>query len=206
MDKPLTQLRRFFELAAERKLCGNDQLLYLHLWNAFNSARYPESVKLTDAELLRRMNQHESSGKPLGSLKNPKARLKKKRFIDFTPGKGDNPTEYRLLPLCDEEPAPLQASEVLQVWNDCGGVTPNTFIAQELLKRAETLGANFVAAAIRDARKACQYPRMNYLFFESFLEGRLNRKGGGKNERTGNGTEQYAGLLDTDVPAEYAVR
>lgn len=206
MDKPLTQLRRFFELAAERKLCGNDQLLYLHLWNAFNSARYPESVKLTDAELLRRLNQHDSNGKPLGSLKNPKSRLKKKRFIDFTPGKGDNPTEYRLIPLCDEEPVPVLASEVLKVWDDCGGVTPNTFIAQELLRRAEELGTDFVVSAIRDARKANSYPRLNYLFFERFLDARLNRKGGYKDARTGSGTEQYAGLLDSDVPPEYAVR
>lgn len=206
MDKPLSQLKAFFRLAAEKKLCGNDQLLYLHLWNAFNAARYPDSLKFTDAELLRRLNQHDSNGKPLGSLKNPKLRLKKKRFIDFTAGKGDNPTEYRLLPLCDEEPVPVLASEVLKVWDDCGGVTPNTFIAQELLRRAEELGTDFVVSAIRDARKANSYPRLNYLFFERFLDAQLNRKGGSKDARTGSGTEQYAGLLDSNVPPEYAVR
>lgn len=205
MEKPLNQLNRFFELAGERKLSGNDQLMYLHLWNAFNRSHYPATLQMTDAELLARMNQHDSSGKPLTTLKVVKARLKQKGFIDFKAGKGVTPTEYRLIRFCGEEPESRATSEVLKAWDECGGVTPNTFVAQELIRRAEEHGVEFMVSAIREARKANTYPRMNYLYFERFLEER--QKGVGENvRRAGSGTEQYAGLLDEDVPAEYAVR
>lgn len=210
MDKPLTQIQRFWKLAEERKLCGHDQLLYLRLLHEFNAAHFPAELELTNGELMERLNLHEGSGAPLSerTFKNMKARLKKKQFIDFKHGKRG--TVYRLIAFYEEEaprPAKPLGSEVLAVWDECGGVTPNGFVASELLKRAEVHGAGFIIDAIRDARKACQYPRMNYLYFEKFLEGRLKRKGGGQDVRkTWGGTEQYAGLLDGDVPAEYAVR
>ena len=51
MDKPLVQLNKFFELAAERKLSGSDQLVYLHLFNAFNRAHWTETLRVMDRQL-----------------------------------------------------------------------------------------------------------------------------------------------------------
>ena len=192
MDRPLSQLKAFFRLTAEKKLCGNDQLLYLHLWNAFNAARWAATVKLTDAELLARMNQHESNGKPLSSLKNSKARLKLKGFIDFTAGKGSTATEYRLIQLYEE-------ADVLAVWAECNGSPLNAYMAAKLQAEAERRGLDRVIKAIRRARSASKYGAVNYVYFMNYLER------GERDERIGGGTEQYAELIDAEVPAEYAV-
>ena len=99
MFKPLTQLNRFFELATERKLAGSDQLVYLHLFNKFNRAHWSDSISVRDAELFELCRLYDTNGKPasMNAIRNAKARLKGKGFIDFTSGKGENPTEYRLI-------------------------------------------------------------------------------------------------------------
>lgn len=111
MDKPLNQLNAFFKLAEERMLKGSDQLLYLHLFNLFNKARWNETIRVTDKELMSAMRLYDSTGKPanVNTIRNAKSRLKLKGFIDFEPGKGTNPTVYKLIQLypCDTpEPSP----------------------------------------------------------------------------------------------------
>lgn len=99
--KPLSQYNAFFKLARERNLCGIDQLVGLHIQNKFNQAHWAETILLADAELLECINWYDKTGSPtsLDSIRNAKARLKKKGFIDFKPGKGNKPTEYRLTQL-----------------------------------------------------------------------------------------------------------
>lgn len=97
--KPLSQLNSFFKLARERTLCGIDQLVYLHIFNKFNQSHWAETILLADAELLECISWYDKTGSPasLASIRNAKARLKKKSFIDFKPGKGNKPTEYKLI-------------------------------------------------------------------------------------------------------------
>ena len=97
MFKPMTQLNYFFRLATERKLSGSDQLMYLHIFNKFNQAHWPETLRLNDAELKDLMRLYDSNGKPasIDTLRRSRQRLKAKGFIDFTSGNGYEP-EYRL--------------------------------------------------------------------------------------------------------------
>ncbi len=101
MDNPLTQLKLFFELADDKMLSGSDQLLYLHLFNLFNRRHWPETVRIADEDMKVKMRLHDSTGKPASkeTIRNAKARLKLKGFIDFKSGKGSKKTEYRLLRL-----------------------------------------------------------------------------------------------------------
>lgn len=101
----MRQLRSFFELALERKLAGSDQLLYLHIFNKFNSARFPERLRVKDAELKGLMRLHEASGGELcrETVRRAKQRLKSKGFLDFTSGGGKALTEYRLIKLYSED-------------------------------------------------------------------------------------------------------
>lgn len=99
--KPLSQYNAFFKLARERNLCGLDQLVGLHITNKFNQAHWTDTLLLADAELLECINWYDKTGSPtsIDSIRIAKARLKKKGFIDFRPGKGNKPTEYRLIQL-----------------------------------------------------------------------------------------------------------
>lgn len=101
MDKPLVQLNRFFDLASERKLSGSDQLLYLHLFNAFNRNHWTETLRLSDKELMERLRLHDCTGKPASveTIRRAKQRLNSKGFIEFKAGKGSEPTEYKLIQL-----------------------------------------------------------------------------------------------------------
>ena len=101
MFSPLRQLNRFFDEATEKTLSGSDQLVYLHLFNKFNRAHWTETILVRDAELLELCRLYDTNGKPssIKAIRNARARLKAKGFIDFTAGKGNNPTEYRLIPL-----------------------------------------------------------------------------------------------------------
>lgn len=99
--KPLSQYNAFFKLALERTLCGIDQLVGLHIENKFNQAHWAETIQVEDAELLKLICWYDKTGKPtsIDTIRKAKARLKKKGFIDFEPGKGNRPTEYRLIRL-----------------------------------------------------------------------------------------------------------
>lgn len=101
MTSPLSQLNRFFELAIEKNLNGSAQLVYLHLFNQFNRAHWTETLYINDAELLKRINCHDSSGKPcsIDTIRRAKQVLKLKGFIDFKSGKGNQPTQYQLIDL-----------------------------------------------------------------------------------------------------------
>lgn len=98
MDKLSSQLSRFFQLAAERKLCGNDQLVYLHILNQFHRAHWAETLRIKDAELLESCRIHDSSGKPasIETIRRCKQRLKAKGFINFSSGNG-KPTLYQFI-------------------------------------------------------------------------------------------------------------
>lgn len=99
--KPLNQFNAFFKLAHERTLCGVDQLVGLHIQNFFNKSHWAETIQVADAELLECINWYDKTGSPtsIDTIRTAKARLKKKGFIDFAPGKGNRPTEYRLIRL-----------------------------------------------------------------------------------------------------------
>lgn len=99
--KPLSQYNAFFKLARERTLCGIDQLVGLHIQHMFNQSHWAETILVADAELLECINWYDKKGNPtsLDSIRKAKARLKKKGIIDFKPGKGNKPTEYRLIQL-----------------------------------------------------------------------------------------------------------
>ena len=98
MKQVLTQINKAFELFAERKLAGSDQLIYLHLLNAFNRAHFPETLRITDKALLELIRLYDTNGKPasIETVRRSKQRLKAKGFIDFTPGKGSGISEYTL--------------------------------------------------------------------------------------------------------------
>lgn len=93
MLKPLSQLNYFFRLAAERKLSGSDQLMYLHIFNKFNQAHWTETLRITDAELKDLMRLYDSTGKPatIETIRRSRQRLKAKGFIEFTSGNGQAP-------------------------------------------------------------------------------------------------------------------
>ena len=125
MFKPLTQLNRFFDKATEQTLSGSDQLIYLHLFNKFNRAHWTETISVRDAELLELCRLYDTNGKPssIETIRNAKARLKAKGFIDFTAGKGNKPTEYRLIDLAPADtpadtPADRSANSIIRVRED----------------------------------------------------------------------------------------
>lgn len=100
MFNPLTQLNKFFDTATEQTLNGSDQLVYLHLFNKFNRARWPETILVRDAELHELCRLHSGNKEScLNTIRNAKARLKQRGLIDFTSGKGATCTEYRLTDL-----------------------------------------------------------------------------------------------------------
>ena len=100
MKNPLTYLNSLFDAFAERTLSGSDQLICLHIFNKFNRAHWPETVRISDREIQELCRLYDSTGKPVTvkTIRNAKARLKLKGLIDFTAGNGDAPTEYRLNP------------------------------------------------------------------------------------------------------------
>lgn len=101
---PLLQLKWFFRLATERKLTGSDQLMYLHIFNKFNEARWTETLRIKDAELKESMRLFDTEGRPasIEILRRGRQRLKGKGFIDFKSGGGHEP-EYKLIRLYPED-------------------------------------------------------------------------------------------------------
>lgn len=99
MVNPLTYLNSLFDAFAEKTLSGHDQLICLHIFNKFNRARWPETVRISDRELQELCRLYDSTGKPVTvkTIRNAKSRLKLKGLIDFKAGSGDNPTEYHLI-------------------------------------------------------------------------------------------------------------
>lgn len=99
MFNPLSQLNQFFRLATERKLSGSDQLMYLHLFNKFNQAHWPETLRIKDAELKDLMRLYDSSGKPMSieMIRRGRQRLKAKGFIEvLNQGEDGHEPNYRM--------------------------------------------------------------------------------------------------------------
>ena len=106
MFKPLNQLNAIFDSILDLNLSGNEQLVLLHLYDVFNRSHWTESLKLSDENLRLRLNQYDSTGKPITieTVRRAKQKLKSKGLIDFTSGKGSQISEYRLVKLCKETP------------------------------------------------------------------------------------------------------
>ena len=99
------QLNAFYNLAIERKLVGSDQLVYIHVLNIFSESDFPETISIKDSEILQLCRLYDTNGKPatMETIRRCKQRLKSKKFIDFKPGSGYNPTEYKLIKFYTEE-------------------------------------------------------------------------------------------------------
>ena len=119
ISNPWAQLQRFFELASERKLAGSDQLVYLHLFNLFDRAHFPESIFVNDATLLERCRLYGANGAPASNetLRRAKQRLKGRHFIDFKPGTGKTISEYRLI---EFQPGARLAEELADIHHPVG--------------------------------------------------------------------------------------
>ena len=98
MFNPLTYLNELFDTFAARTLSGHDQLICLHIFNKFNRARWPETVRIADRELQELCRLYDSNGKPatIDTIRKAKSRLKLKGIIEFTSGNGSSFTEYKL--------------------------------------------------------------------------------------------------------------
>lgn len=142
MDKPLNQLNAFFKFAEERMLVGSDQLLYLHLFNLFNKSHWQETIRITDNELMSAMRLYDSTGKPanVNTIRSAKSRLKLKGFIDFEPGKGNIPTEYKLIQLCPpcDTPNPSPCDTPKDTPCDSFRFTSYTLSSKEDVKTKDT--------------------------------------------------------------------
>lgn len=162
MKNPLTQLKRFYELALERKLTGSDQLAYLHIFNQSSRVGWPEEVKLSDADLMKLMNLRDGANKPfsLEGLRVVKARLKKKGFIDYKSGSGSEVTRYKLLDLVDEvskEAEVVLSAEVRRCWIENVGELPRGGILYMLKTLEEDYGGQVLIEGINHA--ACHNSR-----------------------------------------------
>lgn len=102
------QWNGFFRKAQESGLTSNDQVVYMHILNALNQARWAEPLNLSDGELLVLCNMHDDNGAPckIDKLRRCKQRLKNKGFINFIGGHGVKPSQYWLPKLYDEEDPP----------------------------------------------------------------------------------------------------
>lgn len=102
------QWNGFFRKAKELNLTSNDQVVYMHILNALNQARWAEPLNLSDGELLILCNMHDDNGAPskIEKLRRCKQRLKNKGFINFIGGHGVKPSQYWLPKLYDEEEPP----------------------------------------------------------------------------------------------------
>ena len=148
MDKPLSQLNAVFKLATEKTLSGSDLLVYLHLFNKFNQAHWTETILVRDVELLKLVNLYDSNGKPaaLATIRNAKARLKKKGFINFkiTPAG----TEYRLIQLYPMDP-PIDTPADPPMDPPADPLTRSNIRVREDVKDVKTLDVNYYPASAR---------------------------------------------------------
>lgn len=108
MFKGMSQFKALFDEFVSGRLTGNEQLVTLHVNIAMNNAHWAKTIRLSDNSLLALLNQYDSTGKPLTleSVRRIKQKLKNKGLIDFTSGKGNQVSEYRLVKLYADEPCP----------------------------------------------------------------------------------------------------
>lgn len=119
MIQPLSQINAIFDEILDWNLSGSEQLVLLHLFNAFNHAHWTETIQLSDEMLQSAINQYDSNGKPasLDTVRRAKQKLKKKGLINFTSGRGSDFTKYHLVKLYPADtpadtPAHLQTSSM----------------------------------------------------------------------------------------------
>ena len=224
MFNPLTHLNRFFDLATEQTLSGSDQLVYLHLFNKFNRAHWTETILVRDAELLELCRLYEPNGKPasIETIRNAKARLKKKGLIDFTAGKGNSPTRYSLPCLYPTDtPTDTPRNPYIRVREDVktldvktlkeeGGAgareiwevftgemqRPSTASERyELVALVEKHGFAKVAAALKRTRRIRRYPT-----YQDFLDVLNDKplKGGERHGKQNN--DGYTDNYECEIP------
>lgn len=177
MDKPLTQLKYFFQLAEERELSGADQLLWFHLFNRFNKQNWKGTLKIKDAELRDLMKLYNSDGKPMSvtTIRRARQRLKTKGFIEFSSG-GGYATTYQLINLApdvSEEVKPIQKvsapspsdkkndvpsvneldHEIFLAWIAANEENPFGGNLRDLITLQKSYGAQKVADAINSCRR-----------------------------------------------------
>ena len=187
IEKPLSQLKAFFKKAEEVKLVGSDQLMYLHLWKAFNEAHFPEKLMVRDADLSEAMRLYVGAGAPMTAnsasgaelLRRCRQRLKGRGLIDFTSIKGIG-IEYELIKLYEvQEPPSELAEEVMHAWIQANGENPYGGYLEDLITRQKRYGAKAVADAINRCRKKRTFGElisMNFLDAELLRGGEKNGK------------------------------
>ena len=190
IDKPLSQLKAFFKKSAELKLTGSDQLMYLHLWDKFNTEHYPETLRITDAELQKAMRLYDTNGKPssVEVLRRGRQRLRTKGLIDFNIDAGCAPT-YKLIKLYESQaekkisPSPVSEieldEEIMHAWIQANGENPYGGYLEDLITRQKRYGAKAVADAINRCRRKRTFGElisMNFLDAELLRGGEKNGK------------------------------
>lgn len=163
MFKPLNQLNAIFDSILDLNLSGNEQLVLFHLFDAFNRAHWTESLKLSDETLRLRLNQYDSTGKPITieTVRRAKQKLKSKGLIDFTSGKGSRVSEYKLTKLYDDcdnlpcghpasSPVDTPASSPVDTSDDTGLVSYTPARAEDTKtqteRREDTVGGGVARA------------------------------------------------------------
>lgn len=113
MFKGMSQFKALFDEFVSGRLTGNEQLITLHINIAMNNAHWAKTIRLSDNSLLALLNQYDSTGKPLTleSVRRIKQKLKNKGLIDFTSGKGNQVSEYRLVKLYADAPCPHDTND-----------------------------------------------------------------------------------------------
>lgn len=200
IDKPLNQLNAFFKKAAEDSLDGRAQLMYLHLFNLFNQARWSDSLQITNKDLAAAMNLFESSGKPasIETLYRIRQRLEKKGYIKAKTFKGKNAVEYELIQLYDTETSAESATvtpqnvidfknsnvrgikfydvpsvEVQETWLKCEGELFKGSFAFGLYDLEKLFGTKELCAAIVTASQANKYDKLTYPLVKKVLENQM---------------------------------
>lgn len=188
IDKPLTQIKNFFEKVEELNICGSDQLVYLHLFKHFNLNHFPETLKVRDAEIKDAVRLYDSDGKPasMDTIRRAKQRLKSKGLIDFaTEVRGIS--TYRLMPLYVSKVSKVSkpqaveglSDEVRHAWIQANGENPFGGYLEDLITRQKRYGVKAVTEAIERCRKKRTFGdliSMNFLDSELLKGGERNGK------------------------------
>ena len=186
--QPLLHLNEFFKAAEKTLLTANDQAFYVYLFYRFNKAYWKETLTLTDQELYQALRFYDNSGKPASKniIRRIRSRLKLKGFIDYSSGKGDSGTIYRLVPLGNFENDAGQYSEpkilddrIFYAWIRTNNSTPCEGDRDDLIYRQQKFGVLKVVEAIESCRRKKLYGdfiNINFLDYELNANGEKNGK------------------------------
>ena len=185
IDKPLTQIKNFFEKVEELDICGSAQLVYLHIFMIFNKNRFPETMRIKDSEIRESVRLYDSNGKPasIDTIRRAKQRLISHGLIEVEL-EVRGITKYRLIPLYDSVESKPQAveelsDEVRHAWIRANGENPFGGYVEDLITRQKRYGAKAVSEAIERCRKKRTFGdliSMNFLDSELMKGGEQNGK------------------------------